>query len=393
MNKIAKRVLIISGVVLGTIVLAAGSYVTYVIASYNRIGDTDLAVNGNAVSAEVKVGETYKAMSYNIGFGAYSQDFTFFLDEGYDDAGNPTCGHWSKARSKEAVEFNTAGAIKTAYDFGGDFYFFQEVDTDSTRSFHINQDNEIKKKFSAFEHVHAVNFHTAFLPYPLYDMHGTVNGGLTTLSRFHLEEAKRKQYTVSTGFSKFFDLDRCFSYAKANVSGSDKYLYVVNSHMSAYDEGGTIRQKQVEELNAFLQTCKDEGAYVVIGGDWNHDLLTNNPDFVDGEGGFKYTRTAKPFGMTKKTPNWVSFFFDDKGKSPLIEGYSVVASDNSPTCRNNDIEWNPGETFVCGVDGFIVSDNIEVVSHQNLITHQGNKGLDGFAYADHEPTTLEFRLK
>lgn len=385
MNKILKRVLIIAGCVVGAVVVGAGGYVLYVVLSYNRIGNVKLDIDHHATKEKAVVGETYKALSYNIGFGAYSQDYTFFMDTGYDENGKETCGHYSTARSKEEVEFNTSGAIKTVADNAPDFVMFQEVDTKSTRSYKINQDRKIQEAFSSFDHVHCVNFHTAFLPYPLYDMHGSVNAGLTTLSNIKIQNADRKEYTVPTGLSKFFDLDRCFAVQDVSVDNG-KSLFIVNSHMSAYDEGGKVRTKQIEELNAFLKEKHDSGDYVVIGGDWNHDLLTNNPEFP------QYTKENKPFGEKKKNPDWVNYYFDDEHKSPLTEGYSVVASDNVPTCRNNDIEWIPGKTYTCVVDGFIVSDNVTVVSHQNIQTKQGKKGLDSFAFADHDPTVLEFKL-
>lgn len=385
MNKILKRVLIGAGIFVGVVVLGAGGYVGYVILSYNRIGNCDLEVQSKSSLEQVSVGTTYKALSYNIGFGAYSQDYTFFMDTGYDDEGNETCGHYSTAKSKEEVEFNTNGAVQTMLDQNPDFVCFQEVDTDSTRSYHINQDTKIQDSFPAFDHVHAKNFHTAFLPYPLYDMHGAVNAGLTTISKYKVQSAKRHEYTVSTSFSKFFDLDRCFSSTVINVSNGKK-LYLCNSHMSAYDEGGLIRQQQVAELNQFLTERKEAGDYVVIGGDWNHDLLVNNPDYT-------YNSTDhRPFAQTKKTPDWVSFIFDEEGKTPFTSGYKIIASDNYPTCRNNDIEYEPGKTFVCAVDGFIVSDNVQVVSHANIQTKQGNKGFDGFAFSDHDPAMIEFKL-
>lgn len=385
MNKIVKRIIIIASSIVGAVVLGAAGFVIYVVASYNRIGNVNLDVESHSELDKVQPGQVYKAISYNIGFGAYSQDYTFFMDTGYDEEGNATCGYYSKAKSKDEVLLNTNGAIQTVVDNNPDFVMFQEVDTKSTRSYKINQDEMIQEKFASFDHVHCVNFHTAFLPYPLYDMHGKVNAGLTTLSKYKIQEAKRYEYTVPTGMGEFFDLDRCFSVQQLDVNNGKK-LYIVNSHMSAYDEGGTVREKQVEELNAFLKERHEANDYVVIGGDWNHDLLTNNPDFPI------YTKENKPFRETKKNPDWVNFYFDDEHKSPLTEGYSVIASDNYPTCRNNDIEWEPGKTYVCAVDGFIVSNNVTVVSHTNIQTKDGNKHLDGFAYADHDPTMIEFRL-
>ena len=168
------------------------------------------------------------------------------------------------------------------------------------------------------------------------------------------------------------------------IEGSDKKLCIVNSHMSAYDEGGTIRKTQIEELRSFLDERSAAGDYIVVGGDWNHDLLTNNP-------GFSYDRTNRPFGMTKKDPDWLSYFFDENGV-PVIGDYTVVASDNAPTCRNNDIPYDPQNSFVCTVDGFIVSKNVSVSSCRTVVTGKGNEGIDGFAFSDHEPVLLEFVL-
>ena len=157
--------------------------------------------------------------------------------------------------------------------------------------------------------------------------------------------------------------------------------------MSAYDEGGKIRQKQLDELNAFLTMCAQNQDYVIVGGDFNHDLLTYNPQF-------NYDKiNNRAFNMTLKSPDWIAFFFDENQKSPLVDNYQLIAADNWPSCRNNDIEWDEEETFVCCVDGFIVSNNIEVLVNKNIKTGLGNKNIAGFAFSDHEPAYLSFKLK
>lgn len=384
--KTSKKILISILAVLIVVVLFVVGYVGYVLLSYNRIGDMDLDITTAASNNEVKIGDVYSVSTYNIGFGAYSQDFTFFLDTGYDENGEETCGYYSKAKSKEEVLFNTNGAIDTILDLNVDFALFQEVDTDSTRSYKINQNEMIKQAFTGFDSTFAINFHSAYLPYPLYDMHGIANAGLATLSKYKIQSAKRYEYTISDSLSKLFDLDRCFSEIIVDIEGSDKKLHIVNSHMSAYDKGGVIRAKQIEELNAYMKECQEKGDYVVIGGDYNHDLITYNPNF-------SYTKDNIPFYVNKKAPDWVSYFYDENGTSEFIDGYSIVTSDNNPTCRNNDMEWEPGKTFTCVVDGYIVSNNIEIVYIENVQTKQGNKRYEGFAYSDHEPVYMQFKLK
>ena len=386
LSVLAKTLITFASVIALIIVLAA-SYVVYIFASYYRVGEQDLSITSNTPSefSAVSVDTVYSITTYNIGFGAYSQDYTFFMDTGYDEDGNKTAGHWGKALSEEDVIFNTKGVIKTISDINPDFAMFQEVDTNSTRSYHVNQYEMITSAFPVLDAVFCLNFHSAYLPYPLYDMHGSVEAGLTTLSRYKIQSAQRKEYTISSSFSKLFDLDRCFEVNVINVSNGKK-LYVVNSHMSAYDEGGVIRAQQIKELNDFLSACQEEGSYVIVGGDFNHDLLTYNPDYTYNKD------TNRVFGMTKKAPDWLSFFFNKDGSSSLIDGYKVIASDNSPTCRNNDIEWIPDESFVCAVDGYIISSNILVDSIENIKTTNGKKEIDGFAYSDHEPVLLKFKL-
>ena len=384
MKKIIKKIIICLLIFIGVAVVGAGGYVGYILLSYDRIGDIDLEIDSQSTNKQVEQNKVYSATTYNIGFGAYSQDYTFFLDTGYDEEGNETCGYYSTAKSKEEALFNINGSIDTIKSLNSDFVLLQEVDVKSTRSYKIDQNKMFVEKMEGYDNVFAINFDTAYLPYPLYDMHGKSLAGLSTFSKYQVNDAYRVEYTISDSLSKLFDIDRCFSVSIVKVSNG-KNLYIVNSHMSAYDKGGTIREKQIDELNEFLSECKVNGDYVVVGGDFNHDLLTYNPEY-------NYTSENRVFSNTLKDPDWVASYFDNEGKSPLVEGYKVVASSNVPTCRNNDIEWDPNKTYKCVVDGFIVSNNIEIVTHYNVETKNGNLGLDGFAYSDHQPAYIEFKL-
>ncbi len=386
MKKGIKITMIVSLSLVGALALTLVVDVVAIVIRGQRIGNIDLSINHHASEEELQVNTTYKISSYNVGFGAYSQDFTFFLDDGYDLDGNVTYGHYSKARSKEEVNFNINGAISSVKSLDVDFALFQELDTDSTRSFHIDENEMVTSEFTNFDNIHACNYHSAFLPYPLYDMHGRSTAGMTTLSKYKMQEAKRVEFSIASGLAQYTELDRCYSYAVINVNNSKK-LYLVNLHMSAYDEGGTIRTKQVSELNEFFKTRKENGDYVVLGGDFNQDLITYNPDY-------SYNKTTSiAFNNITKSPSWIYTLFSSDGTSPFIEGYKVVANDNSPSNRNNNVEWGDKTNFVSVIDGFIISDNVELVTSRNIVTHNGNKGLDGFAYSDHEPIYMEFKLK
>lgn len=65
-----------------------------------------------------------------------------------------------------------------------------------------------------------------------------------------------------------------------------------------------------------------------VGGDFNHDLITNNPNH-------DYNNNKRPFNNVLKNPDWITTYFDENG----------------------------------------------------------NLGIDGFAYSDHQPAYIEFKLK
>ena len=71
---------IVLAVVLALLVVVLG-YVAYVFIDYHRIGNQELTVEGNA-AATVEAGKEYGILPYNIGFGAYEDDYSFFMDGG-----------------------------------------------------------------------------------------------------------------------------------------------------------------------------------------------------------------------------------------------------------------------------------------------------------------------
>lgn len=361
-----KKPLKILLIVLLAIALAVGGYVAYMLLTYNRIPDNQQLEVGNNQSAALETGKDYSAVSFNIGFGAYTDDYSFFMDTGKMEDGAPTTGKSSWAESKESVEECTNADIELVRDLDVDFALFQEVDTDSTRSHHVNQVEMLQDAFADMGSVEAVDYHSSFLFYPLTQPHGFANSSLLTLSSAHVDSAVRRSYPVADDLSKFFDLDRCFSVSRVPVEGG-KELVLVNSHMSAYDKGGTIRKQQLEMIRTFLSEEADKGNYVVMGGDFNHALC--------GSTGI--------YPSTQQRPDWIATFDD----SDLPEGFNVVRADNLEevaTCRGADIPYEKGVNYTATVDGFIVSSNVKATA-ENIDNE--------FKYSDHNPVKLTFTLK
>lgn len=367
--------------IVGLMILTVVGYVLYVVIQYNRIEDNQPLTVGNNQQQTMYVDTQYSIATFNIGFGAYTHEFSFFMDSGTMKDGTPVSGKDGKAKDKETVLTNTNGAIATISNYAADngafdFLFFQEVDTDATRSRHVNQNEMLIDAFGAQAgYTHAVNFHSAWLFYPFNDPHGKSDAGLTTFSRFAIENAVRRSYPVDTGFAKFFDLDRCFAVHRIALDNGKEFV-LINSHMSAYDEGGTIRQQQLAMLNAVLAQERDKGNYVIVGGDFNHDLLNIDAKIAANE------PLPEWYECNQLRPDWVFTLTDDN----LTEGYRFAAADNSATCRSTDMPYEKGQNFTAVLDGFIVSDNIDVVMNHNIGEHD-------FMYSDHNPAVMQFKLK
>ena len=348
-------------------ILTIGGYIAYLQINYYRIDDgVELPVS-NQRTESIKVGKDYTVMTYNIGFGAYDHEYSFFMDKGRMCDGSEVCGTYGKARSKESVETNTHGTKAHIQKHSPDFCILQEVDTASTRSFFINQRDIIESALDDYCSVYGENFHSSYLYYPINDPHGSVRAGLLTLSRYKIDNAVRRSYPVDESFiTKFFDLDRCFVVTRIPTN-TNKELVLINSHMSAYDEGGLIRQQQLELLLSVLTDEYDKGNYVIVGGDFNHALCG----------------TVDAFASQQQIPEWVSVMAD----SEIPEHFRIVEASNIkdvPTCRSTDMPYTKGVNYTAVLDGFIVSDNIEA----DAINYDAD-----FMYSDHNPVIMTFKLK
>ena len=363
MRNIVKSVLVL----LASVFLFVIGYVGYVVVTYYRIED-NLKIEGhNPQSKMLEVEGEYSIVTYNIGFGAYDQEYTFFMDTGVMLGGEKVVGKQGTATSEEHVVRNTQGSIDTMKLHEADFYILQEVDTDSTRSYHVNQYDAIRTEFMNYDAIFAQNFHSAFLALPINNPHGIANSGLVTLSKYQITENVRRQYIVDDAFPyKYMDLDRCFLMSRLPLNNG-KELVLINSHMSAYDEGGLIRVQQLAQLNQAMQEEYEKGNYVIVGGDFNHDL----------------TNSIGVFESQQETPSWVAKLTE----SDIYEPMDIVVPTNStevPTCRAAEIPYEPGVNYTVIVDGFIVSNNIEATAIN--IDNQ-------FMYSDHNPVKLTFTFK
>ena len=348
--------LIVVCVILVTVIV----YVAYVFLSYNRISDNQtLDASGEAVNAAAKTDTEYTAMTYNAGFGAYTPDFTFFMDGGKQ----------SWANSKESVINCTNGYINVINEYNADIVCMQEVDRDSTRSYHVDQAQQILDALDGVSSTFAVNYHSAFLFYPIYQPHGASFSGLLTISDMQITGGTRRSLPISEGFKKIVDLDRCYAINYIKVDNG-KELVVINAHLSAYGTNGDLQQQQLNMLFADMEDEYKKGSYVICAGDFNHDFTGNSKDVFNEN--------------TTEEHSWAAPFPDELIPEHFSKVTDYASGVTVPSCRNCDKPYGP-DCYTVIVDGFIVSDNVDAI-YTDVIDTQ-------FAYTDHNPVLMKFKLK
>ena len=353
-----KKALKIAGIVLLALLILVLGYVAYVFLDYHRIEDNLPLTAEGAAAGEVKAGTAYTVVSYNMGFGAYESDYSFFMDGGTE----------SWAWSKERLDTNLKNIAELLKEQNADFYFVEEVDTDATRSYHRNEADLLREALTGYSSVWGLNYDSPFLFWPLTQPHGASESGLMTFSSAPIASSLRRSLPIETGVMKLVDLDRCYTVSRVPMeNGKELVLYAV--HLSAYTSDGVIANEQAEMLLSDMQSEYEKGNYCICGGDFNKDLLGNSEEV---------------FGISAGDYTWAQPLPEELFRGKNITLVPPLDPENPvPSCRNADAPYHEGQ-YVVTVDGFLVSDNVIINSATVIDT--------GFAYSDHNPVTMTFTL-
>ncbi len=354
-NKRKKKIIKIIAIALAVILAIVLSYMLYVVLSYYRVEDNQkLSVGGNQTEI-TPVGEELSLVTYNIGFGAYSPDYSFFMDG----------GEYSRGLSKSEVEGNVIGAGDVIKELNPSFILLQEVDKEGTRSHDVNQVGMMNKTFPNHGCIYAQNYDSPYFLYPILSPIGANESGIMTFSKYNVTSSVRRSLPIEESLYKYLDLDRCYTKTTLKTDNG-KELILYNVHLSAYTSDGTIADKQLEMLSDDMNKEYKKGNYCIAAGDFNKDLLGDSGKyFKRSEGEFNW---AKPFDTSK-----------------LPKGFKINTGSNAPSCRNADSAFKgDGTDFVLSVDGVITSANVEVKKCETVDI--------SFEYSDHNPVFMEFSL-
>ena len=341
------------------LLVAVGGYVAYVLIDYHRIPDNQSLMPGKISAREAQTGVEYRALTWNLGFGAYEDDYGFFMDGGTESWA------WSEERLRANLDEIAAFIGQEAADVN----FFQEVDFDSTRTYHVDERDWLYAALPKESSVFAVNYDSPFLLYPFRQPHGASRSGLLTLAELDITSAIRRSLPVESGMTKLLDLDRCYCVSRVPVeNGRELVLY--DLHLSAYSSDGTIADEQLEQLLADMQAEYEAGNYVVGGGDFNKDLLPGG--------------STQYFGVDTGAYTWAQPIRTDLIEATDLRLIAPVDPEAPvASCRNADGPYAEGQLRLT-VDGFLVSPNVEVTASEVVDL--------GFANSDHNPVRMTFRL-
>ncbi len=348
MRRIARIIAILIGIVAGFLLL----FILYAETTAFR-PEQYASLYKNEQPDSLRKGAVFSIMTWNLGYAGLGDDMDFFFDGG------------RQVRTTYDRTLANLEAIRSYIGSRDDihFFFFQEADKHSKRSYRIHLPDSLKKTLMDFTHGFALNYRVGYVPVPLYAPMGKVASGLATASRWQPSEMKRVSLPGNYPWpERLFNLKRCILVSRHPVSNG-KDLVLINTHNSAFDDGD-LRQLQMEYMRELMLEEYEKGHYVIAGGDFNQCP----PDFVPK---FEYNL----FDTTD-----LMYLSED-----LLPGWHIVYDQSTPTNRRLLEPYDASSTKTTLIDFFIASPNIDPI---------GVEGVHlGFIHSDHNPVAATFKLQ
>ena len=296
--------------------------------------------------------EGLRILSWNIGYAGLGAECDFFMDG----------GTMSRPESVSTVNRYLDGIRETIASADPMLVMLQEVDTDSARTYRIDETTSLLKGHAAY----ALNYSCPFVPVPVPPI-GRVHSGVFTTTDYTIDRAERVSLPCPFSWPlRIANLKRCLLVSYLPIEGSDKQLVLINLHLEAYDDGeGKIAQ--TNQLLEFVQSEYEKGNYVVAGGDFNQTFPGSLDLFPMKDPGY-----------------WTPGVLEEE---LLPEGWQLAYDLSVPSCRLLNQPYDPSDgdhTQYYVIDGFILSPNVALTSIQTLDC--------GFANSDHNPVELVIDL-
>ncbi|MCM1989725.1 endonuclease/exonuclease/phosphatase family protein [Oceanirhabdus seepicola] len=311
-------------------------------------------INQDATIGAVPIDKEISITSYNIGYGGTDRKQDFYM-----------CGgEGTSLVEKSTVEKNIKHIIEQINNIDSNILLLQEVDSDSKRSRYMDQTQMIRNTVEKMDSVSAYTHKSGYVPIPLKEPMGKIESSIMTFSKFNIEESKRYKLPDNIKWpTKAFKHDRAML-ESVILTENGKKLVVLNIHLSAFDEKAKVRREQLEFINEHIESHLNKGDYIIIGGDFN--LIFNSENIT--------------FNSKEKKPERFEYFPEEV----LLNQTKLIFDESAPTARSLSRPYDEN-SFKAVVDGFIISNNIDVIQVKNLEYD--------FKYSDHNPVVMKFKLK
>lgn len=289
-------------------------------------------------------------LSWNLGYAGMGKESNFALDGGTD---------WL-APSRQIVQKNLEGIRRVLSQKSPDIFLLQEVARPSFMNRRVDVLSPVVKMLGDYAFVYTPDTSTFFIPPPL-----SIQMGLAVFARQDLMIASESRLLPlephRAGLRKHYQ----FVVNRIPIQGLKGQWVVINLHLAAFDEQANVRQQQLTVLKDFVMQEFEKGNYVVIGGDWNVTLVDTH---------FPHTTDEKFLFWVHAMP-----------EHTFPQDWQIVADDKIPSVRTVHKAYVPGENYVCVIDGFVTSPNVQV---QSVATTDL-----AFEYSDHHPVEARFTIK
>ena len=351
-----KRVFKGIGLVVLVLVLAVGGLLGWLTATeYDPPAEEPARVLSDGATESLRAGEELSILSWNIGYAGLGSGSDFFMDGGKN----------ARAADEATVERYLSGIAETLRTSGCGLVLLQEVDSDSARTYAIDETAALARGSSFY----ALNYSCPFVPIPIPPL-GRVNSGLMSISDYAVAQAERLSLPCPFSWPlRIANLKRCLLVTRLDVAGTERQLVLVNLHLEAYDDGAG-KLAQTQQLRDFLQREYEKGNYVIAGGDFNQVF----------PGALEAYPNAHPELWQPGTL--------DESLLPAGAGWRYAYSLDAPSCRLLNQPYDPADrehTQYYVIDGFILSPNVTLLEVETL-------GELDFADSDHNPVRVRLRL-
>ncbi len=318
-----------------------------------------LAVNYFGTSLKPQLGQgqnlskpsaSITVLNWNLGYAGLGKASDFVADGGKN----------FYPPSKQTVERNLAGIQSEISQNPANIYLFQEISESDMLTLGVDVLEGVRDVLSNENWFFTNDISTRFIP-----RKNAMHHGLATFSGIDTRPVNTVRLPNEPTRLNGFLQRQYHIQVREFTDERDNQWAVINIHLSAFDEGGNIRVKQLEQLLDIVDAFYQEGKHVVVGGDWNMQLTPTD---------FPYTTDEKYLFWVKKLPY-----------NKIKPGWKILFDPKRPTIRTNERPYIKGENYTTIIDGFLISPNVEMVSIKTIDTD--------FQFTDHQAVWAEFTSK